>query len=571
MIKTTDEYKILMGDIIRAPTEIRAELQLITPDVEKQADYSIEDCEPFSTNLSLTHDVDYITMEPDYFKVDGSQVILPTDTEDVLPNGLVSRMSENSKLTLTFDSVVTLRGLSLKFNNPNMDSYVVNVLYYDQDGCVYFDTVRSTDPWVYFDMESVSNLLKIEIIPVGVNNRRTRLTEIVLGEVFHIEKSDIMASRQDVRLDFLSTALYENELSLNVYDAEKRYHPDNPEGKWGLIKPSERLKIYYGIRNIEFLRNTLYLTEAKRLNDNVLQITTSSYLATLTEQWTHGHLNPHSLSDLAQELADYLGKSLVLDLDFDKTSIIPLPTIPINQCFQIIANALCARLYMDQDDNIVITNKNLIETDMVMDFTTMFEKPELDLKSQVKEVQVSVYDLVEGQEENDIVLYDSGTLTTTDGFEIDVPYPQMGNAYWTLFPYVGSNVSVDTNSSYFDAYHSHVKLVGSGAFRLQVTLRPITTNKSIVTVPVSEDGEVCVIDNPLVDSVEWAEQLGQHVADFYKHNKVYEVPVRQDYSMQVGDVLSFADSLNEIHKGMISRLQFNAPGQTGAMEIRRWN
>lgn len=569
MIKTTDEYKILMGDIIRAPTEIRAELQLVTPDVEDQVSYEFSGGESFSTNISDGHKVDYITMEPNYFKLDGTQVILPSDNQDVLPNGLVSEINGITLLTVYFQETVNLRGLSIRYNNPNIESYWVTVQFWNRQEIMYIDTLEVKGDWVYFDRTITQDVFRVIIMTERVGQRRTRLVEVVLGEVFHITPSNIISSRQDIEYNHISTELFDNRIAMNVYDDEKRFHPDNPDGLWDLLKPSEKINIYYGIQDIEFLRNTLYLTEAKRINDNVLQISASSYLATLTEQWTHGHLNSHSLSDLAQELADYLGKSLVLDLDFDKTSIIPLPTIPINQCFQIIANALCARLYMDYEDNIVITNKNLVETDMVMDFTTMFEKPELDLKSQVKEVQVSVYDLV--QEENDIVIYDSGTLTASDGFEIDVPYPQMGNAYWTMFPYVGSNVSFDDNSSYFDAYHSHIKLVGSGAFRLQVTLQPITTNKSIVTVPVSEDGEVCVIDNPLVDSVEWAEQLGQHVADFYKHNKVYEVPVRQDYSMETGDIIEFTDSLGNLHPGLISRLQFNAPGQTGAMEIRRWD
>lgn len=580
MIKTTDEYKTLMGQTIRPPTYVRAEIQLVDPKITKSATFTQTGCESFSTDVSKGADVQYITFEENFYKMDGSQVIL--ETTDVLPNGIVSRIGIDTVVNIRWDNNENLRGMTFCFDNPHVDNpFNLEIWLWTKTEIgemvkerIGFYLTGETDK-LFVDRDITNEIHRIQIKIKGSlyeESKRIRLTEVVLGEVFDVKASDIITSRQDIEYDYLSTSLFKNEVVLNIYDGDKKFHPDNEDGYWSRLKEHEKIKIYYGVGDNEILRNILYITDYKRTKENELQITCNSLLSILTDKWEKGLFHaPHSTNNEFSLLCDNLGLKYINKMTNSSSVEYPLPAVSIAECLQLIANAAGGTLYVDRDDNIVMTDVDSHEEDVKITFAEMFEKPSVDIKTSVKEVRVMVYDADYSGESTERYNSDWQTKTEDNSFIIEIPIDNPVISEYRLELGEGSTVSLDRDNSTLGAFMCRVALKGLGSFRLRILVRDVSLRKHVITIPVGNEGEICEIDNPLIMYDSDAEKIGRKIAEYYKKRKVYEMPVREDFSMETGDIVNFTNDLEQIHPGLITRLQFNIPGQTGAMEVRRWD
>lgn len=579
MIETTSQYTKLMNEIIRAPTEADVELHLVNSEITERATFSVTgSIENFSTSLTTPSKCDYITLENDWFKADGSQYILPANSQDVLPNGLVGQIAQSCQIEITFSEAVSLSGISIHLQDvsPTSSDYV------DFEIRTYKNNVLKNDiskelhnDWEILD-DIASDVDKILINLSAENStgdsalsRRLRVKEIVLGQVLQIKPEQIISVRHDIKRSYLSTELYSNQVDLVMYDEDKTFNPDNPDGLWDLLRENEILKIYYSIENNRFLRNTLYLSDKKSLNDTRLQLTAVSPLQLLTDVYYETVSQSHDASYLETQLKKDTGFDISIELPNLFYFQNPLPPLPKNQCLQLIANASCGRLFVDEYGKIIISQAIPVNVNSDISFSEMFEKPTLDIKTQLRNVIVSVttYGEVQGSE----TIFDSDWITVTDGYTINVKSDDSGVINFILLRDESSTVVIDHLNTTKSLYGAHIELVGNGACELVVNMAKYPKNVEYITYPVNDEGEDCTIDNPLISGKSQAYRVAEWVANYYQNTKVYETSIRQNYALETGDVVNFKNNMNDTIPALVERLQFNTPGQTGAIEVRRWD
>ena len=580
MIKTTSQYTKLMNEIIRAPTEADVELHLVNPEITEQASMNITgSVETYSTDLTTPAVADYITLEHDWFKVDGSQYILPTNSQDVLPNGVVGVFGAVIQFYYIFTTPVTFRGISLHFEDvsPTQSDYIeFNMKCYRNHVVVHEFNFNLFHDWEIFNRNVTQDVDMVAIKVSQLNSmgdyslrRRLRVKEIILGQVLQIKPEKLISVRHDIKRSYLSTELYSNQVDLVMYDEDKTFNPDKPDGLWNLLRENEPLKIYYSIENNRFLRNTLFLSDKKSLNDTRLQLTAVSPLQLLTEVYYETVSQNYDASYLETQLKKDTGFDISIqlpDLFMFQNPLLPLPK---NQCLQLIANATCGYLYVDEYGKIIISQDTPAEVDSNISFSEMFEKPTLDIKTQLRNVIVSVttYGEVQGSE----TIFDSDWITVTDGYTIDVKSDDPGSINFILLRDESSTVVIDHLNTTKSLYGAHIELVGNGACELVVNMAKCPKNVEYITYPVNDEGEDCTIDNPLISGKSQAYRVAEWVANYYQNTKVYETSVRQNYALETGDVVNFKNNMNDTIPALVERLQFNTPGQTGAIEVRRWD
>ena len=573
MIKTTEQYSKLMNEIIRAPTEADIELYLENPDIAGQAIVTVTgDEEIFSTTITTPSVCDYITMEQDWFRVDGSQVIVPNDIQDVLPNGVVGEIDATITFSIQFSTSVSFQGLSIHCSDvsPSESDFIdCTINTYENDVLKDSHPTILQHDWEVFEEINTTDITLVEIVLTASNSRRIRVKEIVCGTVLQIKPEKIISVRHDISRSYLSTELYTNQVDLIIYDENATFNPDNLNSLWDRLRKNEKLKIHYSIENNRFLRNTLYLSDKKSLNDTQLQLTAVSPLQLLTDVYYEKNYHTYNASYLETQLKKDTGFDISIQLPYLFYFNNPLPPLPKNQCLQLIANASCGHLYVDEYGKIIISQATPMNVDSDISFSEMFEKPTLDIKTQIRNVIVSV--TTYGEPQDSEIIFDSDWITVTDRYTIDVKSNDFGLLTFLLFLGEGSTVSADNTKTTKSLYNAHIELVGNGVCELQVLQTKYPKNVEYITYPVNDEGEDCTIDNPLINSKTMAYRVAEWIANYYQNTKVYETSVRQNYALETGDIVNFKNNLNDTIPGLIERLQFNIPGQTGAIEVRRWD
>ena len=92
---------------------------------------------------------------------------------------------------------------------------------------------------------------------------------------------------------------------------------------------------------------------------------------------------------------------------------------------------------------------------------------------------------------------------------------------------------------------------------------------SVVSTRVSEIGEVCPLDNPLITDTSRAGSVGVWVAKYLESRNTYDMNFRQDFTLDINDVVYVRSDFEDNIPARITKLQFKLPGQQGAISVRR--
>ena len=104
---------------------------------------------------------------------------------------------------------------------------------------------------------------------------------------------------------------------------------------------------------------------------------------------------------------------------------------------------------------------------------------------------------------------------------------------------------------------------------IAVNGKTLIDKQSVITTSVNKNGEPCPLDNPLVTDVVWAKDLGEWVANYLKCRNSYETSFRQDFRLDINDIIYIQSDFEENIPARITKLQYKLPGQQGAISVRR--
>lgn len=201
-------------------------------------------------------------------------------------------------------------------------------------------------------------------------------------------------------------------------------------------------------------------------------------------------------------------------------------------------------------------------TDYYLDYNTALEVPPINKREQLRKVNVISY--LYGVEETETDLYTMSDLVLNGSQDFQITYEPSTDIRVEI---TGGTVT----SSAFYAETGFLSVTGTGDVNITVKGKLLIVKEMTVSIDVNHNGEDCPIDNPLITNATQAGQVGEWVAAYCKLRNSYEFAFRQDFRLDVNDVIFTRSNFETMFPARITNLKFALPGQKGEIALRRMN
>lgn len=573
----SDKFKESMGQNIRPASRFQASLEMRDRSVESDATVITSDSTHFSTGVfDDAHEGDYVAFEKDFFRVGSTQRILPD--ENYIKNGYVSSVMCDSKgvfreipvIEISLATAQSFVGMTYEFAYAYPTQF--RVTYYlngEQQG----QFISYPTDVNFVDAEnrlSEFDRITFEFLEMSEPNRRLRIARMSFGYEKKFEMGDILSMNHTLSIDPISSALPYEKLALKVNNLNKDYNPDNPQGLWLYFTNGQPLTIRYGVEvddEIEWVEaGRLLLSDAPTVDANSANFEAVDTISTLTNEYNKGVWSEDGISlyDLAVNVLDDAGvtRYVLPDSLKDIVTFAPLSILPHRECLQMIANAGECVLRTDPQGAVVIEKQTHDETpiDYHIDFTKVFEKPIVKKTEKLKSVDVRVHSLHKTSEMSELCKQTGVSIGGVK--EIQVMYDAATDVEATV---TGGEIL-------YAVYYAHtafLQISAESTVDISVNGFKITDDTSVFSTKVSDTGEVCPLDNPLITDTDRAKSVGEWVATYLESRNSYDMNFRQDFTLDINDVVYIRSDFEDNIPARITKLQFKLPGQQGAVSVRR--
>ena len=578
----SNKLKEVMNQNIRPTTQFQASLEMIDRSVESDATVIPSHAEIFSTGVfDSSHEGDYVSFEKDYFRVGSAQCILPNDTHDVdyVKHGFVSSVVSDENgvfqeipvIEIILANPQSFVGMTYEFSYAYPTQIRVT---YSLGNEVQGQFITHPAELFFADTEhrfTDFDRIVFEFLEMSEPNRRLRIARMSFGYEKKFEMGDIISVNHTLSVDPVSSSLPYEKLLLKVNNLDKDYNPDNPQGLWAYFTHGQQLSVRYGIEvdnEVEWVdAGKLSLSDAPTVDANTASFEAVDTISTLTREYNKGMWRGNdgiTLYDLAVDVLDDAGvtKYVLPDSLRGIKTRAPMPILQHRECLQLIANAGECVLYTNPQGVVVMQNQNHDDTpfDYHIDFTKVFEKPLVKKSEKLKSVDVKVHSLYKEQKMSELYKQEGVSISGTK--EIQVMYNTATDV----------EAKVDGGELLYATYYANtafLQISAESTVNITVSGHAIIENTFVCSKKVSDTGEVCALDNPLVTDTEHAEFLGEWVAAYLESRNSYDMNFRQDFTLDINDVVYIRSNFEDNIPARITKLQFRLPGQQGAVSVRR--
>ena len=372
MVLTSPAYqKAMRADIREYPSLARIRLGVIDRTAAEDASLSADAAVPYASlenvNAAANITASYATFEPDYFRLDGSQLLLPDDPSLALPQGWISAAqagADGLALSAAFGAAHSLAGLTLTFGPLAEDvPDQLEVLSYRAGELLNTQTVTPQSPVTQAELlfEDVDALtLRFAPRPGG----RARLAHLEFGLGYSYENRDILSLTEKHTDSPVSLELPSASLQFTLRDEDGRFPVDGDTALVRFLADGQPVQVDYGLQlpgGAEWVRGgQWYLsgwsTDAGAASftaiDKIEQLTKTTY-----EKGVYDYAW-HSVYDLAAAvLADaglapdeyYIDPALK-----SAATMQPVPILSHAAALQLLANLGRARLYTARDGRVTL-------------------------------------------------------------------------------------------------------------------------------------------------------------------------------------------------------------------------
>ena len=573
----SEKLKKVMNQNSRPTTRFQAKLEMTDRSVESDATVTSPEATPFSTSVfDDTHEGDYVSFEKDFFRVGSNQRILPD--EGYIKNGYVSSVMCDSEgvfqeipvIDISLDSSQSFVGMTYDFVYAYPTQ--IRVTYY-LSGRQQGQFVSAPNDLTFVDAEnrlSEFDQITFEFLGMSEPNCRLRIARMSFGYEKKFEMGDILSVTHNLSIDPISSSLPYEKLTLKVNNLDKDYNPDNPQGLWVYFTNGQQLSIRYGIEvdgAIEWVdAGKLYLSDAPTVDATSASFEAVDTISTLTNEYIKGLWRDDGITlyDLAVDVLQDAGVTKYSLPDFLKTvtTFAPLQILPHRECLQMIANAGECVLHTDPQGAVVIERQIHEDTpiDYHIDFTKVFEKPLVKKTEKLKSVDVKVHSMRKESEISELCKQTGVVIGGTR--EIQVMYDTATDV----------EAIVDGGELLYATYYANtafLQITADSTVDITVSGRKIVDDTSVYSTKVSNSGEVCPLDNPLITDTERAKSVGEWIAVYLESRNSYDMNFRQDFTLDINDVVYIRSDFEDNIPARIIKLQINLPGQQGAVSVRR--
>ena len=557
MLPVSAAYRTDMAKLQRNRSYMRVLLQIFNLAAEAEAEASSNGEMDFSS-LSFvggehTAPVNYATLEPRRFVLDGSQTPVPDEAPYPYGGFISEAMSDSSgawasppTVTLEFSEDYGFSGLTFTFD-PFLGEYPASmrVTFSRVDGgLVYQGVVYPNAPvWEFKTKIGGAGKIVLEFLTSSRPQRRARLADLRLGVERQFDNARISTSRMVQDVVPLAGLDPTETFTVSILDYQQEYDPDNPNSFWEYIDAMTPMSLQYGYQldsgEIEWLPDIRHHLDGKpTVEDWTIQFSANRQLGVLTGQYRKGAFATKTLMELAVDvLTDALGTPLPGETLWELDPILstistnaPLPNDTHQNCLQMIANAGMCSLYTRSDGVICMKTGWLPEGSAVgsMDFNTQFSRPSLEKIPPLYAVDVLMY-----QYETEATASELLNMSVV----VDGTMPLQLN-----FSSMAKNVQISVEGATVEsqsiyAQGADIVLSGNGAATISVTGNPVreSTSSAPYVVNPTISGETETVENKLVTSEAHRKALAAYRAEYLSLRSAYTMEYRGNPEYEVGD------------------------------------
>ena len=361
MLKASQEYKQSMELVPRNQSYMVATIGVINQVAQKDSAVSAEHGAEYSylsnfTRLLDNYDVEleYATLEQDWFKADGSVVFppRPEEADYLYNNGAISR-DLLGFICITFGAAYDIRGLTINWGrNYPVDFSITNgtkTVGYTGNDLGYWTTDEIFDGTEY-----------LLITPTKMVNGqgRLRIQKMLMGIGISFENKKIMKSTKTEYISPVTEELSTVDFSLQIENYNRMFDVENKASAIHYLEVGQEVMVRYGYdvregKTVWMDGCVTYLSDWEA-DDTMMSFNGKDKIDDLGDTYYRGLYRPEGITlyDLALDVltdAGLDGRSYDLDEYLRKVIVYnPLPCVSHKECLQIIANAGRCKLYQDR-------------------------------------------------------------------------------------------------------------------------------------------------------------------------------------------------------------------------------
>ncbi|MDJ0305396.1 hypothetical protein [Dehalobacter sp.] len=506
MIPVSTQFKEAVYAPVRQ-TKAKIEFQIVDIDASPDATTTVTSEASISKKAQISDTVTELsgklaTLEPNYWKLDGSFVLPPKPIETGYQVGWWSNAICGADGTFSTPQVITMQfskdhssvGITLFFDtkaNEYASDFTIR-FYNSSNVLLYTETVTGNTLSKYLLEHTFSNYRKIvvTITKWATGSRRARVAEISFGIVYQYTGQEIINASILEELDTISNQVTANELKMTLDNQDKRFNILNLSGVYPALQKKQKINPYLGVLkasgDTEYIpMGIFYLSEWKSDEGTMTASFTAYDVMDLLAQdnFAGGTYSGATLYNIAQAVFTSAG---ITDYEIDTalqsiTSSGSLEKMPHREALQLIAIAGMAAVYSDR-----VTGKPIIKQlsdtalDETIDFDNVFNSPKITL---------------------DVL--------------INTIYIDNGN---TVYTYVDPSKAADEQT-------------------LSIT-----------------------VNNGLITDATHAANVAAWILAEYKKRFLYEINWRMNPAIAVGDIVTVEDEFSENKQVRITKQEFNFRG-----------
>ncbi|MCF0149601.1 MAG: hypothetical protein HUJ77_14545, partial [Clostridium sp.] len=465
----------------------------------------------------------YATFENDYWKLDGSFVIPPKNTERGFEVGWWSNnicdnngIFNNESITITFNKPHSSVGLTIAFDiRTNEYARDFDIKVYKLDGILIntYSIIDNTEALYTFDTP-ISNYGKVVIIIKKwcSGNRRARIKNIDFGIIKQYQDGELINMNIIEQVDILSDTVPSNEIKFTIDNSSKAFNILNPNGVYSYLQERQEVKAEIGIvlenNNIEYIpMGKYYLCDWQTDDNSITASFTARDILNNLEDEPYTIFNGGTLFNIAKSILSVAG---ITDYKIDeKLKIINSQgfkeKLSCKKALQYVALASKSAIWQDRYGNLIIRQ---VET--------------LDAS-----INYMVFCGMDG------VFCGSSILEVNNQF--DIKNIRLDNSYNV------PKIRLDNPVKY---------------------LTIVLSNKTEIVFNNSNvlNGVSYKIENPLINTEAQATEIAKWIFQEMNLRAAYEVNWRQNPCLECGDIVLIEDGFNSNKQSKIIKQEFNYNG-----------
>lgn len=470
----------------------------------------------------------FATFEKDYFKLDGSFVIPPTSNEEAANTHQLGWWSRElcsadgvfatpPKVTFTFSEPHDSMGLTLHFdslNNEHASDFDI-IVYSAGDRMIAREGVKDNKKNTYVWVTGLDAYEKIEIIITkwATPFRRARIVELDFGVLQEYEGDKLIKVSLIEQMNVVGDTLPANEVKFTIDNSNKNFNILNPVGFYRFLKERQELSISLGVDtgddDFEFISTEGYYLTDWQSDEGAL---TTSFTARNVFELLDKDYIPKAADNLYDLAVDLMVKAKLTKYEIDETlKDIPTEGFKEKQTFrkalQCIGLASKSAVYQNRSGVITVKPFEILDQDTSYIY---FAGPEM-ITGMVSPTVYSGYDMLN-------ITFD--------------------------------NVFKEPQIKLDKLLQSITMTIHTGG----------TKEEHIFYNAENSEGVNFKCDNPLINTIERAQEVAQWVIDESNLRALYQVNWRQNPALECGDIVLIEDSFGAEKQSRITKQEYNFSG-----------